>query len=294
MTSLKVRQPAIDFEDCFPRWAPHLEFAMFMNAFSIIPVHLEPYIAKVYAEAKKHLDPVKDAELIAEVDWFVAQEIQHYRQHLRFNQVFETPRYPEVTHISERYRADVEEFRTQRSLIFNLAYIEGFESAGGVFYRIWFEKLRDYRVGARPEALLLYDWHFAEEFEHREVAYKLYMAIAARGNLLRRIWYGYIYRIYGVFKMLGHAGKCIEDTRAHLLGVEREEMSPEEVKASERRQTSLGKSFFWLTMKDLAAVLSPFYNPAKKPPPADVEAILAQFDSGGIHGKSVDRASPAT
>ncbi len=291
--SLRVRQPEIDFEDCFPIWAPNLEFAVFMNAFSIIPVHLEPYIVKVYAEAKKLLDPVKDAELIAEVDWFCAQEIQHYRQHLRFNKIFETPRYPEVSPISRQYEADVEDFRKNRSLIFNLAYIEGFESAGGVFYRIWFEKLGKYRFGAKQDALLLYDWHFSEEFEHREVAYKLYMAIAARGGLLRRIWYGYFYRIYGVIKMLTHAGQCIEAIRAHLLSVEQQTMSPEEIQASAKRQKQMHKSFFWLTIKDLTAVLSPFYNPANKPPPEGVDAILAQFDSGGIHGKSVERPSTA-
>ncbi len=291
--SLRVRQPEIDFEDCFPNWAPHLEFAMFMNAFSIIPVHLEPYIVKVYAEAKKLLDPEKDAELIAEVDWFCAQEIQHYRQHLRFNRVFDTPRYPEVAKISEKYKLDVDDFRKQRSLLFNLAYIEGFEAAGGVFYRIWFEKLGKYRFGAKQDALLLYDWHFAEEFEHREVAYKLYMAIAVRGGLLRRIWYGYFYRIYGVFKMLGHAGECIEAIRAHMLGVEYQSMSEAQIEASKQRHRKLGKSFFWLTIKDLSSVLSPFYNPARKPPPEGVEAILAQFDSGGIHGKSVERPSTA-
>src|ERR1035438_310305 len=98
-----VRIPQIDFEKCFPKWAPNLEFAMTMNAFSITPVYLEPYIIKVFSEAKKSLDPVRDAELIQQLDWFNAQEGQHYRQHARFNRVFQTPRYPEVEKLGKKF-----------------------------------------------------------------------------------------------------------------------------------------------------------------------------------------------
>lgn len=291
---LKVRQPDIDFEECFPKWAPNIEFAYFMNAFSIIPVHLEPYIIKVYAEAKKLLDPVRDAELIKEVEWFMAQEGQHYRQHVRFNKIFEIPRYPDVTVHSKQYRQEIEEFRKNKSMLFNLAYIEGFESAGGVFYRIWFEKLGKYRIGARQEALLLYDWHFAEEFEHKEVAYKLYMAIAAKGSIFRRIWYGYFYRIFGVLKMLAHSGKFIDDIREHMLEVERAEMTPEKAELSRKGSRKLKQLFFWMTIKDLLAVISPFYDPAGKKPPEGVEEILASFDAGGMYGKPVEDAAAAS
>lgn len=285
-----VRFPQIDFEKCFPHWAPHLEFAMQMNAFSITPVYLEPYIIQVFAEAKKQLDPVADAELIKEVDWFIAQEGQHYRQHARFNRVFQTPRYPQVEILGKKYGAELDEFRKSRSLIFNLAYSEGFESGGGVFYRLWFEKLGKYRFGAKEEALLLYDWHFAEEFEHREIAYKLYMRIAARGNVFRRIWYGYFYRIYGTIKMMAHGGLVSNAVREHLLEVERREMSPKDAKASVVREKRLGRSLYWMTVGGLLAVLSPFYNPANKPPPMGLDRILDDFNRGGKYGKPLTQA----
>ena len=283
--NMTVRYPEIDFENCFPKWAPNLEFAMQMNAFSITPVHIEPYIVKVYLEAKKLLDPVKDAELIKEVEWFVAQETQHYRQHMRFNSVFTTPRYPLVEPLGKKFAEDLEGFRKHRPLKFNLAYIEGFESGGGVFFRVWFEKLGKYRFGAKPQALLLYDWHFAEEFEHREVAYKLYMRLVANGNIFRRIWYGYFYRIYGVVRMMAHGGKHSDAIRKHMLDVERKEMTPEQAAASVAREKALGRSIFMMTTRGLTAILSPFYDPHKKPPPEGLKEVLADFDQGGKYGK---------
>lgn len=50
--TLAVRYPDLDFADCFPRWAPHLEFAMSMNAWSITPAYLEPYIIRVFTAAR--------------------------------------------------------------------------------------------------------------------------------------------------------------------------------------------------------------------------------------------------
>ncbi len=282
---LPVRYPQIDFESCFPKWAPDLEFSMMMNSNSILPAHLEPYIIKVFAQAKPHLDPVRDAALIRELDWFVAQEAQHYRQHVRFNRVFQTSRYPEVEKLGKAYAADLDGFLKNRSLIFNLAYTEGFESGGGVFYRLWFEKLGAFRIGAKDEALKLWDWHYAEEFEHREVAYKIYMAVAARGNWARRIWYGYFYRVYGVLKMIGHGTQYSRPIAQHLLEVERSDMTPAEAAESKKRQKRLTRKLFNMTMGGLLAVLSPFYNPAHKPPPEGLDEVLQQFDTGGSFAK---------
>jgi len=280
-----IRQPQIDFVKCLPCWAPNLEFAMTLNAFSITPAHLEPYIIRVFAKARAQLDPVHDADLIEELDWFCGQEGQHYHQHVLFNKVFQTPRYPEVEGLGRKFAADLKGFARDRSLIFNLTYSEGFEAAGAVFYRTWFEKLGKYRFGAQDEALRLYDWHFAEEFEHREVAYKLYMRIAAQGSLWRRIWYGYFYRIYGVLKMLSHSGQYSDAVRRHLLEIERAEMSAQEAAASRHREKVFARYLFWSTVRGLLAVLSPFYNPARKAPPEGLSAVLRDFEVGGRFGR---------
>ncbi|WP_174274601.1 metal-dependent hydrolase [Sphingomonas bacterium] len=287
---MKVRYPKIDFESVFPHWAPHLEFAHFNNASSITPCTLEPFMITVFNEAKKRLDPTKDAQLIREVDWFNAQEAQHYRAHARFNKCFETDRYPEMLGIEKAMKRDLDDFLANRSLEFCLAYSEGFESMGAVWYRMWFEDFGPYREGAKPEAIALFDWHYAEEFEHREVAFKLYMAVAARGGLWRRIFYGYFYRIWGARFAARHIASHTGRAREHLLAVDRAEMTPEEREASILRERTFGMFMGERMKKGMKGILSPFYDPAKKPPPKGLDAVLGQFDPGGAFARAATAA----
>jgi len=111
---------------------------------------------------------------------------------------------------------------------------------------VWFENLGKYRIGANEDALRLWIGT-CEEFEHREVAYKLYMAIAVRGNLLRRIWYGYCstaYRRSGDDSRTGAKSQAITINSAR--GSERKEMKPAEVTASIAQQKAIGR-FIWRT-----------------------------------------------
>jgi hypothetical protein len=71
-------------------------------------------------------------------------------------------------------------------------------------------------------------------------------------------------------------------------------MTAEEAKASVAREIKFGKSIFWKTLTDLVVVLSPFYNPANKPPPAGIENILADFAKGGKYAKHSDRPASTT
>ncbi len=281
---LPVRYPNFNFEAVFPRWAPHLEFAQVNNATSLTPCALEPFMIKVFQLAKARLDPVKDTELLRQVEWFIAQEAQHYRAHARFNKCFKNDRYPEIARIETKFNNELNGFLTQRSLEFCLAYSEGFEASGAIWYKTWFEALGKFREGAKPEAIALFDWHFAEEYEHREVAYKFYMAVAARGSIWRRIFYGYFYRIFGVFFAALHIGKFNAEAATYLLAADRAEMMPDERAASIIREKELRTCIKNRSIAGLLAIFSPFYNPAKKLPPAGLDALLAQFDAGGTYG----------
>jgi predicted metal-dependent hydrolase len=283
--SVKIRYPKIEFEGVFPHWAPHLEFAHFNNASSITPCTLEPFMIKAFNEAKKRLHPVKDANLIAEVDWFNAQEAQHFRMHARFNKCFQTDRYPKMLGIEKAMKEDLDGYLANRSLEFCLAYSEGFESMGAVWYKMWFENFGPYRQGAKPEAIALFDWHYAEEFEHREVAYKLYMAVAARGSLWRRIFYGYFYRIWGANFAARHIAQHTGRAREHLLAVDRAEMTAEQREASIAREVEFGTLLGTQLKRGMRGIFSPFYDPAKKLPPRGLDAVLKQFEPGGQYAR---------
>lgn len=281
---LKVRYPQINFEETFPDWSPHLEFAHLNNSTSITPCTLEPFMIKVFNKAKERLDPVKDAELVREVDWFNAQEAQHYRAHARFNKCFQTARYPEMVGIEKEMMDDLNDYFENNSLEFCLGYAEGFESTGSIWYRVWFEELDEFRKASKPEALALFDWHYAEEYEHREVAFKLYMAVAARGSLWRKIYYGWWYRIRMAAFTMKHIHYYTGRARKHLLEIDRAEMTPEESEASVARERAMMQHIGSFMKKGALSIMSPFYNPANKPPPRGYEAVLSQFEPGSQFG----------
>jgi predicted metal-dependent hydrolase len=287
MLDMKVRYPQIDFEDVFPHWAPHLEFAMINNANSVMPVYLEPYMIKAFIQAKARLDPLKDAELIKEVDWFIAQESQHYRQHTRFNKCFQNGRYPKIAEFEKAFKDDLDGYIANKPLYFNLAYAEGFESTGAVFYKHWFESFANYREGAREEALRLWDWHNAEEFEHREVALKLFQALYANNGIWSKIRYGYFYRIYGVWTAWFHMQSHIKKVYDHFMDMERAEMTPAERDKSIASEKKMKRHIGGLMMRGLLGIFSPFYNPARKPPPSGLDRVLKEFEPNGKYGKPV-------
>jgi uncharacterized protein len=274
---LTVRYPKFDFSACFPRWAPHLEFTQYFNAVSLAPCAVEPFAIKVFQKAREHLHPVKDAQLIREVEWFIAQEAQHYRQHAKFNKCFQTERYPKIAAFDRRFRDEMNEFLETKSLEFLLGYVEGFEAAGAVWYQMWFEELDAYKQGARSEPLELFDWHYAEEYEHREGAFKLYNAIAARGSPWRRIFYGYFYRIWATRFAMQHMAKHIDAARRHLLDMDRIEMTADERDASHQRENDMLWHIGSLIKKGIRAIYSPFYNPSGKPPPRGLSNVLRQY-----------------
>lgn len=285
---LTVRYPRFDFGLCFPHWAPHLEFAQYFNAVSMAPCALEPFAIKVFHKAKHRLHPVRDAPLLLEVEWFIAQEAQHYRAHAKFNRCFRTARYPKIVEIERRLHAEMADFLENRSIEFCLGYVEGFEALGAVWYQMWFEDLDRYKAGALPDPLALFNWHYAEEYEHRESAFKLYKAIAARGNPWRRIFYGYFYRIWVTRFVTAHMSKHIAAARQHLLEMDRAEMTPDELQASMTRENNMLWRIGRLVKKGLRGIYSPFYNPARKPPPRGLESVLSQFEPGGRYAAQPD------
>ena len=81
---MQVRLPRIDYSTIRPDWAANREFAHDRNASSTIPSYVEPYLIQVMKRAKEVL-PANETQLHAEIDWFIAQASQHYRQHNAFN-----------------------------------------------------------------------------------------------------------------------------------------------------------------------------------------------------------------
>ena len=281
---MKARFPKIDYSKVRPHWAPNREFAHNVNASSTIPVFVEPWLIKVMTNAKAIL-PAGEAELHRQIDIFITQEAQHYRQHAGFNRNIREA-YPEIIPHEKRIEREYEDMLERRSLKYCLAYSEGFESLGSPAATMWFEIYDAYLEGADHEAVALWKWHMAEEYEHREVCFRLFHALYSR-SLWGRFWNGWLYRCYGFVCAVRHLGDYSKRVSQELIDADRRSMNPEEL---ERSQASL-KQFHAFARRHslprLLQVFSPFYNPAHKPEPRGLSDYLKRFEKGGDMGRQV-------
>jgi len=179
--SLVVRYPEIDYSKVPAHWARNLAFATDRNAASLIPTPVEPWLIKLLQIALErlpaHAEPMRD-----DILGFIRQESQHFKQHRLFNEAMIKQGYPRLAEFEQQLADDLERFLRTRSLKFCLAYADGFESLGAVSGQLWFEHSDEMLEGADPNAVALWKWHMAEEFEHREVCFDIYHAFFGRGR----------------------------------------------------------------------------------------------------------------
>jgi len=161
------RKPNLEFTDALPHWGPNKEFSQITNAGSLSLPYVERYLNRVMLRARETLTRDRHAGLKRDIDLFVMQESNHYRQHRLFNQKIEETGYPAVVPFGRQLLADYDEFLDKRSLRFNAAYCEGFESLGIIHAAFFFEHVDDLFIGADPRVVALWKWHLAEEYEHR-------------------------------------------------------------------------------------------------------------------------------
>ena len=287
-----VRQPSIDYAQVRPNWAPIPEFAQHHNAASTIPVHVEPYLIRVLGKIRALVDPA-DARMLEEIDIFIKQESQHYRQHAAFNRVLARSGYDRIAGFEQVLKADLAGFLEKRSLKFNMAYAEGFEAMGPPSAAVWFERSDPFLHGADTEAVDLWKWHMAEEFEHRTVCFDLYRKVYCRG-LLNSVWNGWIYRVYGFLFAVKHLGGYIERVSSYLIEQDRSAMTEEELAASRARQKNVAAAYRRNMLPRLARVLSPFYTPRQKRTPAGLAEFLIRFEPGGDRAVTRQKAEPAS
>ena len=136
---LTVRKPAFDFSGSVPHWGDNSEAVTIFNAGAIIPTPIERYLIRVMRMAKQQLDPVADADLIETIDLFNKQEGQHYKLHNDLMTMLTAKAYPRLREFEAAFDADLKEFLATKSLAWNIAYCEGFESTGCAMARAWID-----------------------------------------------------------------------------------------------------------------------------------------------------------
>lgn len=148
---------------------------------SLLLPHLEPYLIRSMKAAEKH---VTDPKILDDLQRFVAQEGQHYRMHMKFNETIRRAGFPGLETLEKELSDDYHRFTNTKSLRFNLAYAEGFEALTMNAIKQLMEP--DGFGDNLPTYMQMIEWHFVEELEHRTVAFDVYDHVCG----------GYFYRLF--------------------------------------------------------------------------------------------------
>jgi predicted metal-dependent hydrolase len=268
---MQVRFPAFDFRSSSPAWGANREAVAIINAGAIIPPAIERYMIRVMRRARQALDPVADADLLADIDVFNKQEGQHHKLHASYLNMLRDGGFPRIVEFEAAFIADLERFLATESLAWNLSYCEGFESQGAAMAEAFVDGHVQALCGDEGSVpMQLWMWHLAEEFEHRSVVH----------DVLHRL-YGpdeaYALRTAGATFNRSHLAEHTAVAAAYIYEVDREGMTPAEVEASVARETAawigMGEAFGdrlnWVFERD--------YDPGPIAAPRDYHAILARY-----------------
>jgi predicted metal-dependent hydrolase len=247
---------------------------------SLLLPYLEPYLIRTMHAAKEQ---VTDPELARALALFNAQEGQHYRQHIRFNDAIRMKGFEKLKELEVEIDADYKRFTASRSLRFNLAYAEGFEAFTMAMARFSFEtKMLDRLT---PEAQDLFRWHLVEELEHRTVAFDVYDHVSG----------GYFYRlVVGLFAQW-HLNRFVIKSARVMLDAEREALETTYGGRAgywKRAKPQIRRAARHLLPKILATYL-PWYTPHSIEMPEEARVLAAHYSALAAASESKNKPPPA-
>ena len=242
----------------------HPEESYMHVGISLLLPHLEPYLIRSMRSAREH---VRDRQLRADLEAFIGQEGQHFRQHLRFNQALRLGGFVGLAPLEVEIEADYQRFTRSKSLRFNLAYAEGFEAFTTALSRFSFEsKLLD---RLHPAVHDLFLWHLVEELEHRTVAFDVYEHVCG----------GYFYRLGVALFAQWHLNRFVLRVMDAMLGADREAFRRKyggRLAAWSRTHT-LRRQKATMFFPKVAATYLPWYSPHKIAMPAAAKALADHY-----------------
>lgn len=183
MTDLVVRRLLIDLETPFPaRWNGGDAFrSAFFNALSQSFPAGEQYFIDSVREGLKALPDDKRMALSAEVQGFIGQEATHRRIHALFNANLDRLGFTNGIERSAEARRKAHEGDDLRNKVAATAATEHFTA----IFADWLMRHPQALAGSEPRLKTLWQWHSAEESEHRNTAFDMYLALG--GNHAWRI-----------------------------------------------------------------------------------------------------------
>ena len=186
MTDLVVRRLLVDLAAPFPgRWNGGDAFrSAFFNALSMsFPVG-EQYFMDSVRNGLKALPPERQATYRQEVQGFIGQEATHRRIHALFNAQLEALG---LSNEFERRAARRLAANAHRDIRIHVAATAATEHFTAIFAD-WMLRHPEALEGAEPRLATLWQWHSAEESEHRCTAFNIYTAMGGSQRWRIRIF----------------------------------------------------------------------------------------------------------
>jgi len=270
---MQVRFPQFDLASSVAQWGGNAEAVTVVNAGGIIPAAIEGYMIRVMRRAKQLLDPVADADLLADIDLFSKQEGQHLKVHNAYLAMLRDGGYPRIGEFAAAFAADLDGFLDNEDLAWNLGYSEGFESVGSAMASAWVDgQIKDLCGDDGSVPMQVWMWHLAEEFEHRSVVHDV------------------MHRLYGPERALelrtagsdfgrSHFGDHAALAAAYMFEVDRVAMPSAQVAESLQREEAAWLGLGLAAGDALNAVYRPDYDPRSIATPRDYDAVLERFTS---------------
>lgn len=247
------------------------EFSHIVNSASLAMPYLEPYLIRSMREARPE---IQDTELQRDLDLYIGQEATHFRQHKAFNKTLSLAGYESVQSLEKVLEADYQNLGQQRSLRFNLAYAEGFESMALAIGHMLIED-RHYLFGnSDTEVASLILWHFVEEIEHKNVAF----------DVFEHIYGGYFSRIGGLLYATGHIFLRTGQGYRALL----KEDGLWQDSASRWQLTKILLRIFGKLLPKWLRIFLPWYHPRKIPDPDWGRAWSQLYDENPQSSAALD------
>ena len=167
----RVRLPHSDGLD--PAWNPRYpELAFSVDAVSLLMPYAEPYFVRTVRAALPDLDP----QLRATATEFCAQEARHHGEHRRFNDVIAEGR-PGIARLERWIDRTYGRLERTRSPRFSLAFAAASETIAFSIARWADRHHHELFDDVDPTTAALFQWHLAEEVEHKSVAFDVYAAL---------------------------------------------------------------------------------------------------------------------
>ena len=164
-------------------FAGHPFKTAWFNAMSItFPLGEKFFIDSV----RYYADQIEDPKLQAEIRNFCGQEGFHRREHERYNQELCRRRGYDLDYLEGRLERNIERAKKMLSPLEQLASTAALEHITAIMAESGLSPDNPMIQSQDPAMQALWDWHAAEEMEHKSVAFDVYRAVGGDEKLRKR------------------------------------------------------------------------------------------------------------